>query len=236
MQAQIQTAAKGNPLAQRDVLAGARELEARDERRRLAKQEEDRKFFETLVSLRELQQKIWAAAEEKGEEPDDAWPHPDDILIDHVRQTGKVRGPLDGSELPLYEYFAAERDVAFAEAELAFRDRRKVGKGGIFMRELIWRIYDLQLPLRWQIGRELDRWRFNLAMPGTAKLRRIRDEWRAEADILKLRANLPPPSKEAYRISNTIMKPLLRHYGYRSLAEFDRAWEETGGHPPWPKQ
>jgi hypothetical protein len=31
------------------------------------------------------------------------------------------------------------------------------------------------------------------------------------------------------------MKPLLKRVGYRSLAEFERAYEETGGDPPWPK-
>lgn len=235
MQSQIRTAAKGNPLAQRDVLASARELEARDEQRQLARQEEDRKFFETLVRFRETQRKVWAS-EREGEEPDAPWPHPDDILIDEVRQTGRIRGPLSEADLPLFEYFEAERDAAFAEAELVFRDRRNAGQANVMVRDLVWRIYDILLPLRWQIGRDLDRWQFKLAMPGTAKLRRIRDELRAHADILKVRANLPPQSREAYRFANTTMKPILQRYGYRSLAQFERAWDESGGDPPWRKE
>jgi hypothetical protein len=61
------------------------------------------------------------------------------------------------------------------------------------------------------------------------------DEAAAKAERLRAALGIPEYDKEAYRITNDAMKPILGHYGYRSLAQFERACEEHDGNPPWPK-
>ena len=217
--AQFKAAFEGSPTAQRDLKRDARELEIREAE--LAEQAamEEAVFFERVVELQQLQRRIWDAAEARGEEPDNPWPHPDDILLDHFHQSVKIRGPLDEGEVITFEYYEAERDAAFAEAELAFRGRMQPG----LLKDVIWMLWDSLLPLRWQFAPRIERQRFNVALLGTARLRRFRDERRADADILRPLANLPSRSKETYRLVNSMMKPGLRMLGYRSLAEFESA-------------
>lgn len=40
---------------------------------------------------------------------------------------------------------------------------------------------------------------------------------------------LPGPDRESYRVVNAIMKPLLRPFGFRSLAHFQDQYERSGG-------
>lgn len=233
--AQLQTAARGNAYAQREVMQRARELEADEERRRRAIDDEQREFVEKMIAFRKAMTQRWDEAAREDREPDDPWPHPDDILIDTARIDARIRGPLDASDVPTYEYFRAERDVAFAEAELAFRERRRTGLAGARLYEVIWAIWDGLLPLRWQFAPRLERQRLNFALPSTRSLVRFRDERRADAEVLRLGANLPVPSRASYRRANSMLKPALRLGGYRSLAEFECAAKDHCGVPPWPK-
>lgn len=234
--AQLQTAAKGNAYAQREVMQRARELEEDEERRRRGLGDEQREFIGKMVEFKKLMTRLWDEAAREDREPEDPWPHPDDILIDSARGVARVRGPLDASDVSTYDYFRAERDVAFAETELAFRERGRAGLARTKIYELIWGIWDALLPLRWQFAPRLDLQRFNFALPGTRDLVRYRDERRADAEVLSLRANLPALSRDAYRQVNAILKPTLKLGGYRSLAEFERAAEDNCGDPPWPKR
>ena len=41
--------------------------------------------------------------------------------------------------------------------------------------------------------------------------------------------------KDSYKFANSVMKPLLKPQGYRSLAEFEHAFGKDGDNLPWPK-
>lgn len=233
--AQLQTAARGNAYAQREVMERARELEADEELRRRNLDDELREFVEKMIAFKKTMTRLWNDAQRDNGEPDDPWPHPDDILIDSARGDARVRGPLEADDVPTYEYYRSERDIAFAEAELAFRERSRAGLARTKFYELIWSIWDALLPLRWQFAPRLELERFNFALPGTRALIRYRDERRADAEVLRVRANLPVRSRDAYRRVNALLKPTLKLGGYRSLAEFDRAAEDNSGVPPWPR-
>ena len=45
-----------------------------------------------------------------------------------------------------------------------------------------------------------------------------------------------PMDKDVYRVVNTVMQPILVPHGYSSFAQFERAYEECGGDPPWPRK
>lgn len=229
---QIQSAVKGNSFAQREVLKAARELEARDAARRQAEEEQKREIFAKIVQWRMLRVRAWAEVE-KGCEPSEPWPHPDDMLIDHNKQAWRIRGPLDAEDLPHFEYCRAERDALFARAMLdrCERPAEDFAKPSIWD---LWIAWDVMLPLRWQAVPDVDKWDHLLCLPIRA-LRRLEHERTADARALRVSAGIPPHGKDEYRFANAVMKPLLQRQGYRSLAEFERAYEATGGDPPWPK-
>jgi hypothetical protein len=166
---------------------------------------------------------------------DEPWPHPEDILIDQHAMTWGVRGPIDERDLPRFEYYRAERDMCFAKAMLDVRKRRVADCGKLSIWDPIWIIWDAKLPLRWQLMPRKDVFEpFFLSMP-MRKLRAFEKERAAEVDELRQRAGYNPNDKDGYRFANTVIKPLLKRQGYRSLAQFERAYEESGGDPPWPQ-
>lgn len=227
MRAQFKAAAKGSSFAQREVLRNTQEAQAREQRRRELAEREESEFFAKVVKFKDLRTTIWDAAERDGVEPDD-WPHPDDILIDHARKTWRIRGPMSDEDLHLFEYMRAVRDLAFIEAELALRQRGKVGVilSGIW--DIAWIRRDVELPLAWQILPDLESRLFDLALNDTRRLRRLRDQWEAESESLRTRAGVPWRTKEVYREVNEIMKPLLRAHGYRSLAQLEAEHGKIG--------
>ena len=229
---QIQSAVKGNSFAQREVLKAARELEARDAARRQAEEEQKREEFAKVVALRKLRVRVWAGVG-KGCEPADPWPHPDDMILDHSQLAWRIRGPFDEEDLPHFEYCRAERDSLFARAMLDRRERPDddFAKASIWD---LWIVWDVMLPLRWQALPDVRKWDRLLCLP-MRSLRRLEQEWTSQAKALHVSAGIPPPGKDEYRVANAALKPVLQRQGYRSLAEFERAYEATGGDPPWPK-
>src|SRR5690606_10952076 len=153
---QIQSAVKGNSFAQREVLKAARELEARDAARRQAEEGQKREEFAKVVALRKLRVRVWARVE-KGCEPADPWPHPDDMILDHNKQTWRIRGRFDAEDRPHFEYVRAERDSLFARAMLDRRERRvdDIVKPSIWD---LWMLWDVMLPLRWQAVPDVEKW------------------------------------------------------------------------------
>jgi len=70
-------------------------------------------------------------------------------------------------------------------------------------------------------------------------MRFLRDDLaRAErkAEALKpLTLAVPVRQSDCYAFINGAMKPLLKHMGYVSYAQFERACEDTVDKPPWPR-
>lgn len=219
--AQMQSAIKGHPMAQRDLTKAARDLETRDAARRLAEEVATRQTFDKIVRYRALREREWNAAEQAGGEPADPWPHPDDIVLNHRAQTWTVRGPFDGEDLLLFEYFRAQRDRYFLRSLLGFRDRPicPLSRAGVW--DVIWRSFDLRLPLRWQIASGSDILEFGaMCVIPLRKLRDLAEAAAREAELLRVRMQLSAQTRESYQVVNQMLKPLLQSLGYKSLAQF----------------
>jgi hypothetical protein len=182
------------------------------------------------VALKAQQAKKWAAVEGTGQEPDDPWPHPEDIILDHSAKRWRVRGPVQEESKPYYEYCRAERDAALATAALALSTHESF-YAFFYVCYMYW---DAQLPQRWQVREPSDTNLLSLAMRSVGRLRSLKERYAARADQLRLKS-FGQPDKEAYRVVNSAMKPLLNHYGFRSLAQFERAYELYGDALVWPK-
>ena len=118
---QINSAIKGNSNAQRHVMLEMRELERRDaERARLLKEQQEAerqqqiKVYEYMVHKRDERAAIWEEAATRGCEPDQPWPHPDDILLFPKQQRWRIRGPFDETDLTYFNWCRAERDYLYA--------------------------------------------------------------------------------------------------------------------------
>jgi hypothetical protein len=154
--AQTTGAIKGNSVAQRELYRQARELEERDRRRaieaRNAEEQriaEQRENFEKWVKYKALRVEAWTLAEADGREPDEPWPHPDDIILDAAKRTMSIRGPIDAESVAFSEWLRAERDRWFLKSYLMRdRDDEPVSDWDRFW-ILIWASFDMLLPKRW---------------------------------------------------------------------------------------
>ena len=227
---QVTKAVQGNVPAQRDVRKAQLELEAREqERARVeaeAKQVAQERKFKFLRDLKADQALAWDEARSAGyEEPECPWPHPDDIALDYSDLSVRVRGPLDPADLPRFVYLRAERDSHFSQTILCLRSRDRAARHKAKFHARLLAIYDVQLPLRWQICdhfMEVAGWW--LAMPLTFVKEDVKRAKR-NAEILKpLELRTPIHNCESYPMLNKLMKPILKAQGLRSLAELERAW------------
>lgn len=242
-QAQINAAAKGNVYAQREVLKASRELEARDAERELAlieqqnaKREEEIETYKLMVNYKKRREETWAEAEAHCMEPNNPWPHPEDILLFSDTQRWRWRGPVSESELSVFNWYRAERDYLFAYGILDSLERKKASRSWQDFHTILWMSYDIKLPLRWQLFPKMETEFFKLYMLTVKKLERLVDERRAESDFRKALAGVSDEwDKDSYKTVNSIMKPLLKRQGYRSLREFEHAFETHGEKMPWPK-
>jgi hypothetical protein len=224
--AQLKAAATGNHIAQRDVLRQARELEERDTARAEQAEQEKRGIYRAAADWKKQRIAEWAAAQTKGEEPDPVWPHPDDIMLFPDKLDWRPRGPFRLEDLPRFEYYRAERDWFFAMAALDRRSRKSGDIGGLSVYDL-WLLWDSWLPLRWQVFDSfVSRMSYyvDLRLP---RLHAIIDEAACRKDRLQ-----PPPDREkdkaAYKTVNGLMKPVLKIYGFRSLAQFEAQYAAKG--------
>lgn len=246
---QINAAAKGSPAAQRDVMRNIRELEARDavrvrvlEQQRETERQEGLSVYNYLTKMKQDRAAAWDAAEARGAEPNQLWPHPDDILLCVDTRRWKIRGPANKAEVIFYEYVRSQRDYWFASAALERQIRSTKSKRELERRldwdkigMLFFVYYDSYLPLRWQEAKDcLDMLlRFHhMPLDEIRALVARREEHR---DFLKLAANISPPCKQVLKQTNVILKPLLKHYGYSSLGEFEHAFAIHGKDTSVPK-
>lgn len=246
---QVAEAAKGNVNAIRDVRRAQLELEKREAERReweAAKAAEEKTLaekkredtFRFICELRERQAAAWQDALDAGSaEPDEPWPHPDDITIDYAKRTFKLRGPLNEENAPLFRYFQALRDQYFVQIIVLLRSRDKGARAKARFYAGLLGIHDAALPRRWALGDGFE-WiaSIYLQMP----LRFLREDLKRSernAERLKpLEHRLPLRVSPHYASVNAMMKPVLKPMGYVSYAQFERAWEDTSGNPPWPRR
>lgn len=207
-------------MASQEVLERAKAEAA--EKNAEEKAKSDAAWFEHLVELKDKQTKAWADAEAEGkDEPDEPWPHPDDILIDHAERNAWVRGPISVKELRFFEYREALRDLMFFRDMIHLKTSKLSAITDMSFWEVMWRLHDARLPLRWQIAPSVGSYELaNLNKPLRA-LRRLVDDASCRVDALE-----PPEcevrDRQTYKVVNSVMKPLLTKLGYKSLAHFER--------------
>lgn len=185
------------------------------------KAKRDDAWFQYLVDLKETQAKAWADAEAEGkDEPDEPWPHPDDILIDHASRKAWVRGPWGENDVRYFEHLEAQRDLMFLRDMIHLKTCKLSEITGMTLREALWRLLDAKLPLDWQIAHKADRYQLSCLSTPLRTLRRKADEISRFVDKLE-----PPECKvrdrATYKLVNTVMRPLLQTHGYKSLAQFE---------------
>lgn len=237
---QFAEAVKGSPLAQREIIRDARELDKLEAARALAEaeaaveresEERDRqeRLFAHYVALKEARTEEWVEAVRAGKkEPDFPWPHPDDILIDKSQRKYRLRGPFDAESVPLYQWIRAQRDLYHAKWIEAVR--LKKNEAWIVLWAFFTEQCNSELPKRWQIDTVKGPEATRLMAMTKAKLQRGLEQCERREAILKT----AKPCRETYRLTNKVMRPMLKRTGYRSLAQFERAYEDTSGNPPWP--
>lgn len=222
--AQLTAAAKGNAIAQRDVLRQARELEDRDARRAREAEVAKRAEYRAFVRWKDILEQDRARSSRTGVPPERELPHPDDMLLCPDSLAWHVRGPFNVDELPRFERYRAWRDVLFVRAALDRRTRKQP-----YLDHSIWDIwiaYDVMLPLKWQVAKAdftSVLWVFD-QMP-RRQLRAHLAVYEERLEAMPAPMISPETQKYAYRMTNKVMQPLLKSQGYRSLAEFERAHE-----------
>jgi hypothetical protein len=229
--AQINAAVKGNPLAQQHVMKAMRELEQRDAERAAAlaedekaKREEDDRLYLHMARKKEKRAQVWAEAQ--GREPDQPWPHPDDILLFPDTRRWHIRGPFDQSGVTLFKWYRARRDYLFAYTALKRRAKTKSARAFEQIYTVLWVSFDMLLPDRWQLARKPEEAEAYLSLdtPTIKQLQAEIDKRQDDANFFKALAGVGDGhDKDTYKIVNRIMKPLLNHQGYRSLAELEHA-------------
>lgn len=135
-----------------------------------------------------------------------------------------------------YDHMRARRDQYFVQMVLLLRAPTKAGRARARFYACLIGLYESMLPKRWTIGDNFE-WLTRVFMQMPLKFLR-EDLARAErkADMLLPPTILRPARQsESYAPINKAMKPLLKQMGYGSLAQFERAFADTGGSPPWPR-
>ncbi len=231
---QFNHAMKGNPLVMRDVARAIADLDAKsaaiasaeaeaDQKAAKEKAEHSEAMYRYYVGLRERQAAAWAHAAAEGlEEPAEPWPHPGDVLIDHVARTGRVRGPLDSECLKEWEFLRRSRDHYLARMVYHLRLRERVQKliSRMWLVEMV--RTDLHLPRRWQISHDI--------MPASIPLMVMTlRELKARIEIGAAEFEAAPAgqhnSRELDRMINRQWGPLIRMLGFRSYQHMVRYGE-----------
>ena len=234
LQAQLQSAAKGNGPAQRALFQAAAEIERRDEARRLAGEQERREHFERIVRWKEFLRREWEAAEKEDREPHDPWPHPDDILINESHQTYSIRGPFDVFHVPFFEYLLSLRDLYQCEMSLVLRRRGPRNLRMVELYDCLSAHYDAMLPLDWQFGGNWGSVSFAIEMLTMRKLKALIAQ--LEGEILRYHKRAHPMGQKISfnRKHRKMLAPVIGLFGCRSIAEFERYLEQESGNPPQP--
>lgn len=235
--AQTQAAIKGDVKAQKEVLDRSTALEQRDQQRAQTKLEKQIADFRRIANWKAERARIWDAAIERGEaEPAQPWPHPEDIILSRDTLAWQVRGPYDEIDVPFYEYCHARRDQYFGMTCMHSRSRARNAEFQERFFTIIWTHFDNMLPKRWQMDEDTlsKLFGFFMIIP-LVDLKRLISGFAKRAETFSPPPPTPAVRKEVYKKTNTIMRPLLKLKGYRSLAEFEHAYEMHGEDMAWPR-
>jgi hypothetical protein len=96
---------------------------------------------------------------------------------------------------------------------------------------------DLHLPLRWQL--DVAGWQqtVDVLVPLPVRvLRTLLAKFEQRSKALTSPWVDRPAQRSIYKMTNRAMQPLLRHFGYRSLKQFDAAYAELGKNTPFPRR
>lgn len=91
------------------------------------------------------------------------------------------------------------------------------------------------LPKRWQVGEAMADAAVFCTLFTLREIRERRRDWLEAVNLQRILLGIPAEDRECRQLTAKILKPLLKPYGYRSLAEFERAWKRDGPKMPWPK-
>ncbi len=226
----------GNPAAMRELNRFTERVEAKEQAMALAeaeaeqqaakeKAERDEALYKYYTDLRKRQTEAWArAAAEELEEPAEPWPHPEDILIDHVVRRGRVRGPLDSDDLKDWEFLRRLRDHCLARMVYHIRRGERIDRtiSDMWLVELV--RTDLMLPRRWQISRDI--------MPASVPylsmtMRELEACVEVGAAVFEAPASGQMTSRELHRMINREWGPVTKLLGFRSYQHMVR-YGQTG--------
>jgi hypothetical protein len=229
---QANLAVQGSETAQRSLMAERRQLEARDQERAAAAEEQRIKVYQFMVSERDRQARAWREAAARGAEPAEPWPHPDDFIFSRTGHSWSIRGPGAPEDVPAYAKIRADRDAMIIQSAIAL----KRGRQHVHLVKLYAHIamqLDVLLPTRWQL--DVDGW--NQAM--RVFVEQPVSLLRALLAMFERRSKLLAPvwvdreiQRSIYKETNRLMQPLLRRMGYRSLKQFEAAYAEMGPATP----
>jgi len=226
----------GQPLAMRELNRIIEKVEIKEEAQARAEAEaaeqaarkeaeQGEAWYRRLVGLKEKQTRAWTRAAAEGrDEPDEPWPHPDDILINHATRTARIRGPLASDDLEDWEYLRRSRDHHLARVvyhtSLVEPIHRLISK--------MWLIglveCDLVLPKRWQISHDITPASARLVVMPFPKLEAIVSEG---ANVFEISSPNQRMSREAYGQANRKWGPLIKMLGFRSLRQIERFAEDA---------
>lgn len=230
--AQYQSALKGNQFAARHILDAQANMEQRDRARAKAQAERERELFAWVVRWKAKRVDAWTSAERQGREPEEIWPHPDDILIDEQHQRFRVRGPLDEAGVPFFQYLRARRDLCACEAGLCFSLTGELRLLAVKLNVAMVSLYNGMLPQRWQYGSSLEDEILSIERMGARPLEERAAEFDAEAQYWNKVAfpkgrkiKLGPKERKLY-------KPFLPLLEVGSFNELERKLERESGNPP----
>lgn len=228
-------ALKGSSQAQRAIIRLHRQAEEGKaqraamaaetaERERQDREEIAERAFHYICELKRSQTLAWDRARSMGlDEPDNPWPHPDDMFVDEARRIWRVRGPLDASEQQDWERLRDIRDYFIARMTLSAVRREPAANckmwAGLALRD------DVGLPLRWQMRSRID----PAGRPYLWMSRQELEQLVAEQERgFALFASGQRRAREHYEHINALLGPALSRLGYRSLKHFERAYVEAG--------
>lgn len=119
IRAMQQNALRGNRVAQRDYTILLRSIENEQKEAQL-------EYFKTFVIYKENAEREIARCQERGIDPPEMVPHPNDIFIDPKHGTAEVRGPFSPYEKKQWDMLLARRDEAAKEVKRASRRHRMI--------------------------------------------------------------------------------------------------------------
>jgi hypothetical protein len=147
-----------------------------------------------------------------------------------------IRGLSGLDDLYFYKQLRAERDLLLMQLVVAVAcsdENRALAYACVELAIL----YDPMLPKRWQL--DIAKWERDaecmLALPLELLEAALEASERHVASLFRMPLS-PETAKAAYRLTNRVMKPLIRPMGYQTLKQLEAACAVAGDKMPWPRK